>query len=119
MINNSKFKGDLNMFGTNFDYMIKFTNVTQSKFNFHHEISQDENVVDSKNGEGSIEVVDENILKLKYRDPETEFEAKYNINSKEIEGNTRQVSSFLGMYNGSTGTFQLKFESAENSEDSL
>jgi hypothetical protein len=106
--NNAKYVGKLNMFGQEFNYTFELLTAANGKLTFRHEIEVPSMnmVVDVKEGEGENEKIDENIFKLKYNDPETEFEADLNVNTAEMRGICRQLH---GLFSGSDGTLELKY----------
>jgi hypothetical protein len=106
------FKGELNMFEQAFSYLFTIQEVTESGFRFKHKLAVESlnMVVDEKEGDGTWSKVDENIVKLKFSDPETSFEGDLNVNSGEIFGEANQSS---GIFLGTKGKFNLKYDSQQ------
>jgi len=98
------YEGNLNLWGSNYQYVLEIPEVFSDKFNFMHSIFKNDIIIDKKTGEGFIKLIDVNFVKLEYQDPETDFEGLLNINTQEISGKANMKSSVV------TGDFSLKLK---------
>jgi hypothetical protein len=106
--NNAVFKGELKMFDQTFSYDFEILEVGVGNFRFKHKISVEamNMTIDQKEGEGVWEKLDENVVKIRYNDPETNFEGDVNVNTMKIMGTAKQAN---GLFTGSPGTFELYY----------
>ena len=106
----SKYKGVLNMFGSQYDYIICFTEVDDENktFMYNHKLLMGNYVADDKSGSGNFTIdFDSMIVDIIYTDPETKFSGKINVENQTLEGETEQIN---GLYNGTKGTFKLNID---------
>jgi hypothetical protein len=107
--NGAIYIGGASMFAQLFGYFLEIVEVDETSFKFKHKLTMDnlQMMVDEKEGNGSWVKVDENIIRLEFNDPETNFVADLNINSGELKGEATQA---IGFFIGSKGTIDGKYE---------
>jgi hypothetical protein len=105
------YKGELDMFGSKFVYVFKFTEFTPSGvFHYSHQVYNMGMLADDKDGDGRFEHIDADNAKIFYTDPETSFEGTVNLNTGAFNGTATQISQ---LFSGTQGEFKLAFDKFE------
>ncbi len=100
-----KFKGELSMFNDKYGYEFDILEILPNdEFRFEHRIFSHGIISDKTSGNGTYTKVDENIVNIKYKDNETEFNGDLNVNLFEIQGSSCQIEGYL---KNSEGVFTM------------
>ncbi len=110
IVEGTVFRGDLNMFGTVYDYFLTIDKAENGILNFSHKLMRGSFIEDQKSGEGKYTQLDDNNYEIEYQDPETLFKGVFKPDEGTFVGLTNQIGGFLI---GAAGSFDTKVYIAE------